>query len=71
MTLLIVDDHPASLKLLHAQLEAAGQAVFEAHDSGALAAKKMGGALTVHSDGPGEGAIFTLELPTELSGRQP
>lgn len=31
--------------------------------SGALAAKEMGGALTVHSEGPGTGAIFTLELP--------
>ena len=31
--------------------------------SGALAAKEMGGSLTVHSDGPGCGATFTLELP--------
>jgi len=31
--------------------------------SGALAAKEMGGALLVHSDGPGRGAVFTLELP--------
>ena len=31
--------------------------------SGALAAREMGGALTVHSDGPGCGATFTLELP--------
>jgi PAS domain S-box-containing protein len=31
--------------------------------SGALAAKDMGGSLTVHSDGPGQGASFTLELP--------
>jgi PAS domain S-box-containing protein len=31
--------------------------------SGALAAKGMGGSLTVHSDGPGQGATFTLELP--------
>jgi PAS domain S-box-containing protein len=30
--------------------------------SGALAAKEMGGSLTVHSDGPGQGAAFTLEL---------
>jgi PAS domain S-box-containing protein len=29
----------------------------------ALAAKEMGGSLTVHSDGPGQGAVFTLELP--------
>jgi PAS domain S-box-containing protein len=33
--------------------------------SGALAAKEMGGALSVHSDGPGRGATFTLELPAE------
>jgi signal transduction histidine kinase len=32
--------------------------------SGALAAKEMGGALTVRSDGPGKGATFTLELPS-------
>jgi PAS domain S-box-containing protein len=31
--------------------------------SGALAAKEMDGALTVHSDGLGKGAAFTLELP--------
>jgi signal transduction histidine kinase len=31
--------------------------------SGALAAKQMNGSLTVHSDGPGQGATFTLELP--------
>ena len=33
--------------------------------SGALAAKELGGALVVHSDGPGKGATFTLELPVE------
>ncbi len=31
--------------------------------SGALAAQEMGGSLGVHSDGPGRGATFTLELP--------
>ena len=31
--------------------------------SGAIAAKEMGGTLTVQSDGPGRGAVFTLELP--------
>ena len=31
--------------------------------SGALAAMEMEGSLTVHSDGPGCGATFTLELP--------
>ena len=31
--------------------------------SAALAAKKLGGSLNVHSDGPGLGAEFTLELP--------
>jgi len=31
--------------------------------SGALAAKEIGGSLTAHSDGPGRGATFTLELP--------
>jgi len=31
--------------------------------SGALAAKEMGGSLSVRSDGPGCGATFTLELP--------
>ncbi len=30
----------------------------------ALAAKEMQGSLTVHSDGPGTGATFTLELPS-------
>ncbi len=32
--------------------------------TGALAAKEMGGSLTVESDGPGKGATFILELPT-------
>jgi len=31
--------------------------------SGALAATEMGGSLTVHSEGRGKGASFTLELP--------
>jgi PAS domain S-box-containing protein len=31
--------------------------------SGANAANEMNGALSVHSDGPAKGAIFTLELP--------
>ena len=33
--------------------------------SSALAAKEIGGALIVHSDGVGAGATFTLELPFE------
>lgn len=33
--------------------------------SGALAAKELGGSLSVHSDGIGLGATFTLELPLE------
>ncbi|TVQ98823.1 MAG: hypothetical protein EA399_09085 [Desulfovibrionales bacterium] len=31
--------------------------------SGALAARELGGSLAVHSDGPGLGATFSLELP--------
>jgi signal transduction histidine kinase len=31
--------------------------------SGALAARQMNGSLTAHSDGPGHGATFTLEVP--------
>jgi len=31
--------------------------------SSALAAREMKGSLTVHSDGPGKGAVFALELP--------
>ncbi|MGL1932859.1 MAG: HAMP domain-containing protein [Desulfotalea sp.] len=31
--------------------------------SGAIAAKELDGSLTVHSNGPGKGATFTLELP--------
>ena len=36
--------------------------------AGALAAREMGGSLTVHSDGPGHGATFTLELPLQPPG---
>ncbi len=31
--------------------------------SSALAAQELGGSLSVHSDGPGKGATFTLEIP--------
>ncbi len=31
--------------------------------NGALAAKELGGTLTAHSAGPGQGALFVLELP--------
>jgi C4-dicarboxylate-specific signal transduction histidine kinase len=37
--------------------------------SGANAAKEMGGTLTAHSDGPGQGAEFTLELPVAAPAR--
>jgi PAS domain S-box-containing protein len=33
--------------------------------SGALAARELGGSLTAASDGPGCGAVFTLELPCQ------
>jgi signal transduction histidine kinase len=33
--------------------------------SGALAANELGGSLTVHSDGAGKGATFTLEIPLQ------
>ncbi len=33
--------------------------------SAANAVKEMGGSITVHSDGPGHGAMFNLELPTQ------
>jgi PAS domain S-box-containing protein len=33
--------------------------------NGALTAKEMGGALKAHSEGPGKGATFTLELPRQ------
>ena len=37
----------------------------------ALAAAEMGGTLTTHSDGPGKGATFTLELPINPAQDQP
>jgi signal transduction histidine kinase len=33
--------------------------------SGALTAQELGGSLTAHSEGPGTGATFTLELPVK------
>jgi PAS domain S-box-containing protein len=38
--------------------------------SGALAAKALGGSLTAFSEGPGQGATFTLELPVEPKSGQ-
>jgi signal transduction histidine kinase len=35
--------------------------------SSALAARELGGSLSVHSDGPARGAIFALELPIEVN----
>lgn len=35
--------------------------------SGALAARELGGSLTVHSEGTEQGAVFTLELPLSPS----
>jgi len=37
--------------------------------SSALTARELGGNLTVHSDGPGYGATFTLELPFQSGDR--
>jgi signal transduction histidine kinase len=37
--------------------------------SAVVAAREMGGALTVHSDGPGAGAVFVLELPAGPVGK--
>jgi C4-dicarboxylate-specific signal transduction histidine kinase len=34
--------------------------------NGLQSAKEMGGALLAHSDGPGNGACFTLELPIKI-----
>ena len=34
----------------------------------AVAAREIGGSLTVHSDGPGQGATFTLEIPVPPTG---
>jgi len=44
----------------------AGGHGFGLHSS-ALAAQEMKGSLSVHSDGPGKGAMFTLELPVATS----
>ncbi len=38
--------------------------------SSALAAQQLGGSLTAHSEGPGKGAAFTLELPYQANGEQ-
>ena len=39
--------------------------------SAVIAAHEMGGTLTAHSDGPGTGATFTLELPVATNGETP
>jgi len=39
--------------------------------SGALAAKEMGGALRAQSEGPGQGATFTLEIPLKMANSTP
>ena len=53
------DAHPHLPIRLHHPEEGHG---FGLHSS-ALAAQEMGGSLVAHSDGPGKGATFTLELP--------
>jgi C4-dicarboxylate-specific signal transduction histidine kinase len=39
--------------------------------SGILAAREMGGTVLAHSDGPGKGATFTLELPSQPKQTNP
>lgn len=39
--------------------------------SSALAASQLGGSLTAHSDGPGLGATFVLELPVQAAAAPP
>jgi len=39
--------------------------------SGALAARELGGSLTVHSDGIGKGSVFTLKLPFSQETKRP
>jgi two-component system, NtrC family, sensor kinase len=39
--------------------------------SAVVAAREMGGSLAVHSDGPGQGATFTLELPIKTTEEMP
>ena len=39
--------------------------------SAALAATELGGTLSVHSDGVGSGATFTLKLPLSVATRPP
>jgi signal transduction histidine kinase len=39
--------------------------------SGALAAKEMGGSLRAQSEGPGQGATFTLEIPLKPANATP
>lgn len=39
--------------------------------SAAIAAREMGGSLAAHSDGPGTGATFTLELPISKAAETP
>ncbi len=39
--------------------------------SAALAAKEMGGSLTVHSEGLGKGAMFSLDLPAQPKANEP
>ena len=34
-----------------------------------MAAQEMGGSLHAHSDGPGHGAVFTLEIPVDAAAR--
>lgn len=42
---------------------------FGLHTS-SISAKQLGGSLTAHSDGPGRGAQFNLDLPVQCPGKQ-
>ena len=61
---LIANTAQAETKKIALVVKALGIGFFEAANKGAQeAAKELGGALTVRSDGPGKGATFILSLP--------
>lgn len=66
----ISEDHMTRIFESGFTTKSGGQGGFGLHSS-ALAARRMSGSLSAHSDGVGQGARFVLSFPQDASGAEP